>query len=64
MAKKHKTNSWKERNTLLWEKLVVTYHSLKESPSLKLILKFIVFILKLVFSIVVKKFVKHFFPTL
>lgn len=62
MKRKRKTSSWKEQKVQLWEKLVSTYLNMKKSPSVKLILKFIVLILRIILSIVVKKIFLHFFP--
>lgn len=62
MKTKHKTGLWKEQHVQLWEKMLSTYLALKNSPSAKLILKFIALILRIILSIVVRKIFIHFFP--
>ncbi len=59
--KKHTTSNWKEELVNLWEKMTSTYFALKESPSIRLILKFILLLLRVTLSIVVKKLFKYFF---
>lgn len=60
--KKRKTSSWKEQKVQLWEKLVSTYLTIKSAPSVKLILKFIVLILRVILTIIVRKIFSYFFP--
>ncbi len=62
MTPKRKTGLWKEQHAQLWEKMLSTYLSLKNSPSAKLVLKFIALILRITLSIVVRKIFLHFFP--
>lgn len=62
MTTRRKTGLWKEQHIQLWEKLLSTYLALKNSPSTKLILKFIALILRIILSIVVRKIFLHFFP--
>lgn len=59
--KKNNINSWKEKNVHLWEKIVSMYIILKSSPSAKLFFKFIFLILKVTFSIFLKKILLHIF---
>ncbi len=62
MEKKHTTSNWKEGLVNRWEKMASTYFALKKSPSIKLILKFIILLLRIILSIIAKKVIKYFFP--
>lgn len=64
MEKKHTTSNWKEKLVNRWEKMTLTYFALKESPSIRLILKFILLLLRITLSIVVKKVIKFCFSNL
>lgn len=55
-------NSWKEKNVELWEKIASTYLAIKNSPSAKLVFKIIFSILKIIFSMIIKKFFSNFLP--
>lgn len=61
MKKKRNTREWKEKNIKLWERMVSIYFEIKTSPSAKLIIQFIALILKIVFSIVIRKIFLDFF---
>lgn len=62
MKKRHTTSKWKGELFNRWEKMTSTYFALKESPSIRLILKFVLLLLRITLSIVVKKVIKYFFP--
>lgn len=62
MKQQRSTSTWKEEMVALWEKMVSTYITLRNSPSVKLVLKFIFQLLKIILSIVVKRIIQHFFP--
>lgn len=62
MKEKHKTSSWKEKHIQHWEKIASIYFAIKDSPSAKLILKFIILILRMILSIIVRRIFLYFFP--
>ena len=55
-------NSWKEKNVKLWEKVADTYLAIKSSPSIKLVIRVIFFIIKIIFSMIIKKFFSNILP--
>lgn len=53
-------NVWKDEMVRRWENLVLMYQKIQESPHFKLVVKFLLELLKIFFRILVKKLLKAF----
>lgn len=63
---KEKGNKTQDNKLIqLWEKMANTYIAIKDSkdkPSIRLILKFLILLLRILLSIAVRKLLDYFFP--
>lgn len=61
MKTRQNSDSWKEKYVQLWEKMMITYHHMKSSFTVKLLIRFICLFLRVVFPVVIKRILSHFF---
>ena len=61
MKTRQNSDSWKEKYVHLWEKMMITYHHMKSSFTVKLLIRFICLFLRVVFPVVIKRILSHFF---
>lgn len=61
MKTRQNSDSWKEKYVQLWEKMMITYHHMKSSFTVKLLIRFICLFLRVVFPVVIRRILSHFF---
>lgn len=61
MKTRQNSDSWKEKYVKLWEKMMITYHHMKSSFTVKLLIRFICLFLRVVFPVVIRRILSHFF---
>lgn len=61
MKTRQNSDSWKEKYVQLWEKMMITYHHMKSSFTVKLLIRFVCLFLRVVFPVVIKRILSHFF---
>ena len=61
MKTRQNSDSWKEKYVQLWEKMMITYHHMKSSFTVKLMIRFICLFLRVVFPVVIRRILSHFF---
>lgn len=61
MKTRQNSDSWKEKYVQLWEKMMITYHHMKSSFTVKLLIRFICLFLRMVFPVVIRRILSHFF---
>ncbi len=61
MKTRQNSDSWKEKYVQLWEKMMITYHHMKSSFTVKLLIRFVCLFLRVVFPVVIRRILSHFF---